>query len=86
MLSSANRRSTPRPYHVALGRVLLACASGLEVSRAAQANALAVRFSPDAGTFVGSEIVTLSVRAEADIHYTLDGSRPTASSPLSKAP
>lgn len=86
MLSSASRRWTPRARHAALGLVLLACASGLEPSRAAQADALAVRFSPHAGTFVGSETVTLSVRADANIHYTLDGSSPTALSPLYDGP
>jgi hypothetical protein len=35
-------------------------------------------FRPAAGTFVVSETITLSVQAKADIHYTLDGSLPTA--------
>jgi len=66
--------------------ILLACASSLESSRAGQANALTVLFSPGAGTFVGSETVSLSVQAGADIHYTLDGSLPTVTSPLYRGP
>ena len=56
------------------------------VFAAAQANSLTVLFSPGAGTFVGSETVTLSVQARADIHYTLDGSLPTVTSPIYRAP
>ena len=66
--------------------VLLACSSSLESSPPAQANSLAVLFSPGAGTFVGSETVTLSVRVRADIHYTLDGSLPTVTSPIYQMP
>ena len=69
-----------------LALLLLACSSNLESSRAGQANALDVRFSPGAGTFVGSETVTLRVQARADIHYTLDGSLPTVTSPIYKGP
>ena len=43
-------------------------------------------FRPGAGTFVASETVTLSVQAKADIHYTLDGSLPTAASHLPGTP
>ena len=81
--------STGWPRHArraALGLVLLACSSSLEASRLGQANALTVRFSPGAGTFVGSETVTLSVEAWADIHYTLDGSMPTVTSPIYDGP
>ena len=49
-------------------------------------NSLTVLFSPSAGTFVGSETVTLSVQARADIHYTLDGSLPTVMSPIYRGP
>jgi hypothetical protein len=71
---------------IALGLVLLACASSLEVSPRAQANRLAVLVSPGAGTFVATETVTLGVQARADIHYTLDGSLPTAASPIYERP
>ena len=66
--------------------VLVAGSSHLESSPPAQSNALAVLFSPGAGTFVGSETVTLSVQARADIHYTLDGSLPTVMSPIYRGP
>jgi hypothetical protein len=69
-----------------LGLILLACASSLASSLAGQANALTVRFSPGAGTFAGSQTVTLSVQAGADIHYTLDGSLPTVTSPIYQGP
>ena len=65
--------------------VLLAGSSSLE-SAPPQSQDLTIRFSPTAGTFVGSETVTLSVQARADIHYTLDGSLPTAMSPLYQGP
>jgi hypothetical protein len=77
---------------------LLACSSSLESSLpafalsrfgeagSAQAEALTVRFNPSAGTFVGSETVALSVQARASIHYTLDGSLPTAISPTYRGP
>jgi hypothetical protein len=69
-----------------LALVLLAWASSLAPSWAAEANPLAVLFRPGAGTFVASETVTLSVQAKADIHYTLDGSLPTAESPVYQSP
>src|SRR5688572_357589 len=53
---------------------------------AAQSDSLTVAFSPSAGTFVGSETVTLSVQGRASIHYTLDGSLPTAMSPTYREP
>ena len=81
-MSSAGKAWTPRARQAALVFVLLACAASLESSPPAQANSLAVLFSPTAGTFVGSETVTLSVQARADIHYTLDGSVPTVMSPV----
>jgi hypothetical protein len=66
--------------------VLLACSTSLESSAPAQSNDLTVLFSPGAGTFVGSETVTLSVRSRADIHYTLDGSLPTVTSSIYRGP
>jgi hypothetical protein len=77
--------------------VLLACSSSpvsrnvsatflLESSPPAQSTSPTVFFSPGAGTFVGSETVTLSVQARADIHYTLDGSLPTVMSPIYRGP
>lgn len=80
---------------------LLACSSSLESSPPAQADPLTVAFSPRAGTFVGSETVALSVQGSvsqsgdsqsgvspsgAVIHYTLDGSLPTAASPVYREP
>ena len=70
----------------ALALVLLAYALSPGSSALGQANALAVRFSPGAGTFVGTETVTLSASAGAAIHYTLDGSLPTVVSPLYQGP
>jgi hypothetical protein len=70
----------------ALGLVLLACSSSLESLRVPQANDLTVLFSPGAGTFVGSQTVTLGVQARADIHYTLDGLLPTSRSPVYRGP
>ena len=85
-MSSASNAWTLRGRQALLLLVLLACSSVLESSPPAQANSPTVRFSPGAGTFVGSETVTLSVQVRADIHYTLDGSLPTASSPIYRAP
>src|SRR5687768_13722561 len=84
-MSSATKRWTLRARQAVLV-VLLACSSTLESSPPAQANSLAVLFSPGAGTFVGSETVTLGVQARADIHYTLDGSLPTVTSPIYRRP
>src|SRR5688572_13501358 len=69
--------------HLVLLLVLLASSP---VAASAQSDSLAVAVSPRAGTFVGSETVTLSVRGRASIHYTLDGSLPTAMSPIYRAP
>lgn len=49
---------------------------------AAQALPSAVTFTPRAGTFTGRQTVTLAAQGRAEIHYTLDGSLPTASSPV----
>ena len=70
----------------ALALILLACVLSPGSSALGQANALAVRFSPGAGTFVGTQTVTLSAPAGAAIHYTLDGSLPTVASPLYQGP
>ena len=86
LMSSASKTWTLRARQAVLVLVLLACSSSLESSPPAQANSLAVLFSPSAGTFVGSETVTLSVQARADIHYTLDGSLPTVMSPIYRGP
>ena len=85
-MTSASKTWTLRARQTVLVLVLLACASSLESSPPAQSNDLTVLFSPSAGTFVGSETVTLGVRARADIHYTLDGSLPTAMSPIYRGP
>ena len=82
LTSSASGTWTLRARQAALVLVLLACSSSLEGSPPARANSLTVLFSPSAGTFVGSETVSLSVQAGASIHYTLDGSLPTAMSPI----
>ena len=86
LISSASKTWTQRLRHAALGLILLGFSAGLESLLAGQANSLTVQFSPGAGTFVGSETVTLSVQGKADIHYTLDGSLPTATSPIYKGP
>jgi len=86
LMSSASKTWMLRTRQAALILVLLTCASRLESSRQAQSTSLTVRFSPSAGTFVGSETVALSVQARADIHYTLDGSLPTVMSPVYKGP
>ena len=71
-----------RVRHAALIAAVLTCSLRLESAPAAQSNSLTVLFSPTAGTFVDSETVTLSVQGKADIHYTLDGSLPTVTSPI----
>ena len=70
----------------ALALILFACVLSPGSSALGQASAVAVRFSPGAGTFVGTQTVTLSTPVEAAIHYTLDGSLPTVASPLYKGP
>ena len=79
-------RASTRARQAVLVLVLLACSSSLQSSQPAQANPLTVLFSPSAGTFVGSETVTLRVQARASIHYTLDGSLPTVMSPIYRGP
>src|SRR5215212_11257963 len=99
LMSSANKTWILRARQaVLLLLVLPVCASRLESSPPAlalsrvgeagfaQSTSLAVLFSPGAGTFVGSEMVALSVQARAEIHYTLDGSLPTVMSPIYRGP
>ncbi len=74
-----------RARQAVLVLVLVTCSPRLQ-SSPAQSDSLTVRFSPGAGTFVGSERVTLSVQGRADIHYTLDGSLPTVKSPIYRGP
>jgi hypothetical protein len=48
---------------------------------------LSVLFEPSGSTFAESQTVTLSVEdPRAEVHYTLDGSVPTAGSPIYQAP
>src|SRR5687768_7613446 len=98
LMSSASKAWTLRARQAVLVVVLVACSSSLESSPpafaptrfgeagSAQSDSLTVAFSPGAGTFVGSETVTLSVQGRASIHYTLDGSLPTAMSPVYREP
>ncbi|HET9193685.1 MAG TPA: CotH kinase family protein [Vicinamibacterales bacterium] len=81
-MPSAKTTWTLRARRAALVLAVLTCPPRLESSPPAQSNSLPVLFSPSAGTFVGSETVTLSVQGKADIHYTLDGSLPTVASPI----
>ena len=82
LIPSTSKTWVLRARQAALVVVLVACSSRLQSSPPAQSDSLAVLFSPPAGTFVGSETVTLSVQGRADIHYTLDGSSPTVMSPI----
>src|SRR5688572_877171 len=86
LMSSTGRSWIRRARQTALVLVVLVCSPRLESSPPAQSDSLTVLFSPGAGTFVGSETVTLRAPAEADIHYTLDGSLPTVTSPIYKGP
>jgi hypothetical protein len=74
-----------RARKAALVLVLLACSSSLR-SSPPPGKFPDGSLHPSAGTFVGSETVTLSVQARADIHYTLDGSLPTVMSPIYRGP
>lgn len=69
---------------------VLACSDGhdSQLREAAPApESLRVVFEPSSGTFVGAQTVTLDVEHPgAEVHYTLDGSLPSASSPLYEAP
>ena len=75
-----------RARRTVLVLVVLTCSSRLISPAFAQSEPLTVRFSPTAGTFVGSETITLSVQTSADIHYTTDGSLPTAMSAIYRKP
>jgi hypothetical protein len=98
LMSSARKAWTLPVRQAVLVLVLVACSSSLESSPpafaptrfgaagSAQSDSLTVSFSPSAGTFVGSETVTLSVQGRASIHYTLDDSLPTAMSPIYRGP
>jgi hypothetical protein len=86
LMSSTSKTWTLRARHALLALALLASSSSLDASPPAQSHSLTVLFSPGAGTFVGSETVTLSVQSKASIHYTLDGSLPTAMSPIYQGP
>ena len=86
VMSSVSDKWTRHARLAALGLVLLAFSSSLASSPPVQANAPTVLFSPGAGTFVGSETVTLSAQGRAEIHYTLDGSLPTVTSPVYRGP
>jgi hypothetical protein len=86
LMANAHHTWTGPVRRAVLVAVLVAGSSSLESSPPAQTDSLAVRFSPAAGTFVGSETVTLSVQSRADIHYTVDGSLPTAMSPVYRGP
>src|SRR6188472_2612784 len=74
LMSSARKTWMLQARQALLLLVLVTGASRLQSLPTAQSNSLTVLFGPSAGTFVGSETVTLSVQARADIHYTLDGS------------
>src|SRR5262245_56888921 len=86
LMSRTGQRWTLRARQPTRVLVLLAGASGLLSSLPAQSDFLTVRFSPSAGTFLGSETVSLRVQTRADIHYTLDGSLPTVTSPVYRSP
>ena len=85
-MSNGRRMWALRVRQAVLVLLLFACVSSLESAQQGQASPLTVHFSPGAGTFVGTETVTLSVQNKADIHYTLDGSQPTTSSPVYRTP
>ena len=86
LMSGTGKTWIRRARQTALVLAVLICSPRLESSPPAQSNPPAVLFSPGAGTFVGNETVTLSVQTKADIHYTLDGSLPTAMSPIYRGP
>ena len=83
---TVSHRWARRGRHAVLALTLLVWSWSLGSSALGQAGALTVAFSPSAGTFVGTETVTLTVPVGADIHYTLDGSVPTATSPIYQRP
>src|SRR5688572_25742859 len=86
LMSSVSTTWTLRARRAVLLLGLVAGSSSLGSSPRAQSESLAVLFSPSAGTFVGSETITLRTQAGAAIHYTLDGSMPTVTSPVYRGP
>ena len=86
LVSGASGVWTRRGRQLVLILGLLAGSPSLAAPAFAQTDPLAVRFSPGAGTFVGTETVTLSVQSGAEIHYTLDGSLPTELSAIYRKP
>ena len=86
LMSSVSTAWTLRARRAVLLLGLVAGSSSLGSSPLAQSESLAVLFSPSAGTFVGSETITLRTQAGAAIHYTLDGSMPTVTSPVYRGP
>lgn len=70
---------------VSVSALLFGCSS--DSSSSSGPGSLSVSFAPTAGTFVGTQAVTLSVDHEqAEIHFTVDGSAPSAASPIYEAP
>ena len=65
--------------------LLSACSGGGGSEEPSEAK-LEVTFDPPAGAFVGSQSVTLRSLPGAEIHYTVDGSLPSAASPRYSAP
>jgi hypothetical protein len=82
----------PRSVGVPRAAVLLACVGGLACSVPVTVDGNAtggdqkLRISPPGATFVGRQMVTLSSRDAAEIHYTVDGSVPGMSSPRYQGP
>jgi hypothetical protein len=70
---------------LSLCALLVGCSS--ESSSASGPGSLTVSFTPTAGTFLASQTVSLSVaNGQAEIHFTVDGSLPSAASPIYDAP
>jgi hypothetical protein len=85
---SSTSQSWLHRHRLAAGLVLIAAVSSVGALLPAQVSSdgPAIVFSPVAGTFVASQQVTLRVDGQAEIHYTLDGSLPTAASPVYQEP
>lgn len=72
-------------WSCAIALLLVACSGGQDPS--ASSDSLTIVFAPTGGTFVGTEVVALSVgNQQAEIHFTVDGSLPSATSPIFDAP
>jgi N-acetyl-beta-hexosaminidase len=79
---SVTKSTTIRAMAVASGMVNSAVASARYTVRVPRP-----RFSPPPGTYIGPVTVTLSdATGGAVIHYTTDGTTPTAASPIYSAP